>query len=234
MAISADYITLQRAIADELGNRTDLLSPLSDSNLSLSPIQNAIQSAVSKWEREPFYFLETYDHDTPLFTTVAGREFYTAADDPDIATSPYITTLHVLLSAIRCPITKRSWQYIEDQSTNPAARGQPYDWAYFAQQIRLYPIPDGAYPIRATRTARITELSADGDTNVWTTAAYDLIRSEAKLILARDTLHDPQLASECEVAIYGNPMNPQDRGFLSVLKAETARRGRSRVRPTQF
>ena len=45
MAISADYITLQKQIADELGDRTDLLSSLSDSGLTLSPVQNAIHAS---------------------------------------------------------------------------------------------------------------------------------------------------------------------------------------------
>jgi len=51
MTISATYLQLQRQIADELGDRTDLLTPLSDSGETLSPIQNAVQSAIAKWER---------------------------------------------------------------------------------------------------------------------------------------------------------------------------------------
>ena len=190
MAISTTYILLQKAIADELGNRTDLLTALGDSGLTLSPIQNAIQSAVSKWEREPFYFNEIYNSATPLFTTVSAQELYTTADASMIATSPYIYNLHALISANRYEMRKRSWQEIEDLSSNPAARGQPNDWAYLAKTIRLYPIPDGAYPIRASRLQILTALSADADTNVWTSDAYDLIRSEAKLILAQEVLHE--------------------------------------------
>jgi len=233
MPISATYLELQKAIADGLGNRTDLLSPLSDSGLSSSPIKLAIQSAIAKWEREPFYFNEAYDYATPLFTTVSGQEFYTSADAAAIATSPYIVTLHALVSAIRYPLTLRPWNYLDGLSTNPAARGIPYDWAYLASQIRLYPIPTGAYPIRASRTMRIAALSADGDANAWTQDAYDLIRAEAMLILASETLHDDETAARMRASIYGNPMTGE-RGYLYALKAETARRGRSRIMPTRF
>src|ERR1051325_6578672 len=109
MAISATYLQLQQAIADEIGDRTDLLSPLSDSGLTLSPIKNAIQSAIAKWEREPFYFAEAYT--TTLFTTVASQEFYTTSDAAAIAPTPDIEGLHITISGNRFRLNPRTWQY---------------------------------------------------------------------------------------------------------------------------
>lgn len=232
MAISTNYGILQKAVADGLGNRTDLLSPLSGSGLSDSPIKWAIQSAIAKWEREPFYFNEAID--TPLFTTVAGQELYSSSDAAAIASTPEIWVLHALISGNRTPLEKRSVEWMEDNSINPSARGQPSDWAYFAKQIRLYPIPDGAYPIRASRVTVLPAMSADTDANVWTIEGFDLIRSEAMLILARETLHDDDLANRMTIAIYGNPLNPRERGYLAALKAETMRRARTKIRATQF
>ncbi len=232
MAISATYIVLQKQIADELGDRIDLLTPLGDSALTLSPIQNAIASAISKWEREKFYFNEAYT--VPWFTTVAGQELYTSADAASIATTPEVDDLHILISANRYAMKKRSWQYLEDMSINPANRGQPFDWAYFAEEIRLYPIPDAAYQVRASRVTRTTALAADSDSNVWTQDGYDLIRSEAKLILAQEVIHDDALATRMKLAIYGDPAVPQIRGYLSALRGETTRRAKSRIRPTPF
>lgn len=233
MTISSNYITLQQVIADELGDRQDLMTALSDSGLTLSPIQNAIQSAIAKWEREPFYFVETYVN---LFTTVAGQEFYTTSDAPAIATAPRIKKLRVLVNQQRYTLTPRTWDYLEDTSVNPAVTSTyPSDWAYFAEQIRLYPIPSQASPMQASYDARQSALVNGSDSNVWTQDAYDLIRSEAKLILARETLHDPDMETECERAIYGNPQNPKDRGYLRALKSENARRASGRrVRPTHF
>jgi hypothetical protein len=233
MAISATYQQLQEKIADDLGARTDLLSaPSDESALTTSPIQDAIQSAIAKWEREPFYFNQTYG---TLFTTVAGQEFYTSSDAAAIATSPDLIKLQVTISGQRYPITPRTWQYIADISANASVTGQPCDYAYFAERIRLYPIPDGAYTVTQSGTQRLTALSANSDTNAWTQDAYDLIRSEAKLILALEVLHDADLAARMQRAIYGDPTNPRIRGYLYPLQAETARRsGRGRVRPTHF
>lgn len=231
MAISQTYKVLQDQIADELGDRTDLLVPLSGSPLALSPIQNAIQTAVSKWERESFYFNEVYS--VPWFTTVASQEFYTVADEPTLGTTPDVYELHVLVNANRYPLTPRTWAYLDVISANPASNGQPQDWAYFANQVRLYPIPNSAYPIRASRTQRVAELVDDGDTNIWTEDAFDLIRSEAKLILAQEVMQDDELAVRMKRAIYGVPGTPE-RGYLRALKGETFRRARTRIIPTAF
>lgn len=232
MPIVATYGEMQRAIADEIGNRTDLLVPLSDSGLTLSPIQYAIQSAIAKWEREPFYFNEEYEAE--FFTTVAGQELYTQLDDPAIKTWPYIVNLHINIANNRWQLARRSWQELDLISMNPQTRGQPSDWAYFSDRVRLYPIPDNAYVIRGARGERFVTMDTDGDETPWTTDGYDLIRSEAKLILASEVLMDDDLANRMRIAIYGNPLNPRERGYLSALKAEGTRRGKSRIRATMF
>ena len=228
MAISATYVQLQSQIADELGGRSDLLTVQPSSGLTLSPVKNAIQSAIAKWERERFYFNEVYNSATPLFTTVAGQEIYTTSDAAGIASAPEIDELRVLISGSRQVLTKRSWSYLEDMSSNPNARGQPSEWAYYGQQIRIYPIPGAAYPIAAMRVQRLAALSADADTNVWTTDGFDLIRCEAKSILALEVLQDAEMAAKFQAQIYG------PRGYLYVLKAETTRRAKSGIRPTSF
>ena len=228
MALSYTYLQLQTQIIDELGDRSDLLAPLLTAAAASSPIKRAIQSAIAKWERERFYFNEAYNSATPLFTTVSGQELYTSSDAAGIATAPEIDELRALISGTRVVLTKRGWSYLEDMSSNPSARGQPSEWAYFAQTIRLYPIPDGAYQIAAMRTQRLTALSADADTNVWTQDGADLIRCEAIAQLGHGILKDPALAATAEKQIYG------PYGHLRMLKAETARRAKSRIRPTTF
>jgi hypothetical protein len=147
MAISATYLQLQQQIAMELGDRTQLLA----GSGIWSPIKNAIQSAIAKFERERFYFNEMYNSSTPLFTTVAGQELYTTAAAAGIVTAPEIDELRALVSGTYRVLTKRSWAYLSDISSNPSSRGQPDEWAYLASNIRLYPIPDGAYQVRPTQ-----------------------------------------------------------------------------------
>lgn len=231
--VSSNYGTMQHQIADELGDRQDLLSPLSDSTLSLSPIQNAIQAAIAKWERENFYFNELYDSTT--LSTVAQQEFYTSSDAAIIASMAKMDKVHILVSGNRYFLNPRTWQYLEDISINPTVYGMPVDYAYFAQQLRLYPIPDIAYALTFSGTKRFTALSANSDANPWTQDAEALIRSEAKLILAREVLFDDALEAKMMKAIYGDPAIPGDRGYLYALKAETTRRNSSApIRPTYF
>lgn len=223
MAISTTYLLLQSQIADELGGRTDLLSVLSGSGLTLSPIKNAIQSAIAKWEREPFYFNE--DYDTSFFSTANGTEVYTSVTSTKISTLLNIYRLRVTISSTRYPLVRRTWAYLDDNALSTTAAA-PTDYAYFAQQIRLYPVPDNTYVVGAAYMKRLAALSADGDTNAWTGDGFDLIRSEAKRILAREVLHDEEMAHRMSLAIHGDPQVPGDRGYLGILRDESARRGR--------
>ena len=222
MPISTTYLLLQSQIADELGGRTDLLSTLSGSGLTLSPIKNAIQSAIAKWERVPFYFNEVYN--ASLFSTVINQELYTTAAAAAIATLANIHRLHIA-GASRFPLIRQSPAQIDDLATSATA-AKPTHWSYFSSTIRLYPIPDAIYAIAASYTQRLTALSADADTNVWTQDGFDLIRSEAKLILALEVLHDAEMAARMRLAIYGDPSDPRTKGYYQALVEETDRRGR--------
>ncbi len=240
MTILSTYGEMQARIADELGDRQDLLVPLSDASplLTQSPIQNAIQSAIALWERELFYFNEVYEQN--IFTTVPGQELYQDSAGL-IQTAPAITHWHVLISGNRYPLIPRPWGYLEDTSVNPLVTGQPIDVAYMAEVARFYPIPDGAYPITISGYRRANTMVQDGNATFWTQDAYDLIRTQAKLILARELLHDPDLATECELSLYGASSAggnfariPNARSYVYALKAETTRRRKSRIIPSYF
>ena len=236
MARSETYQSLQQAIADELGDRQDLLAPLSDSGLSLSPIQSAIQSAISFWEREPFWFNEGYSNillaplNAPFFIAMPLQEFYGPLTSPtalDLSTYPRISTLSVLVNQNRYIINPRTWQYIEEISVNPSVHSEfPIDYAVSAGLLRLYPIPAEAVPINATFNHYLAPLVNPMDSNAWTTIAYDLIRSQAKLILAQEVLYDDDLAARTQ---------QQAERYLYNVRAETTRRtGHARIRPSHF
>jgi len=123
---------------------------------------------------------------------------------------------------------------LEDTSVNPNVTGQPIDYAYLGGKFRLYPIPDGVYPLTFSDNELLSTLSADADSNAWTTEAADLIRSQAKMILAREVLYDDEIMQRMILAIYGNPQLPRERGYLYALKARTTRRARSKIQPAYF
>jgi len=240
MTTSSNYITMQLQIADDLGDRQDLLAPLSDETLTLSPIQAAIQNAIARWERRSFYFNELLidvntANGTSPWNTVNGQEYYGAADYANIPLFSEIKKLWVYINAQRYVMTPRTFSFAVDTSVNPTVTGIPIDYEYADEQIRMYPIPNGAYPVFLWANLRLAALVNNTDANAWTKDAENLIRAEAKRILAEDTLHDDDLRQRMTVAIHGHPEEPESRGYLFDLQAETRRRRRSgRVRPSHF
>jgi hypothetical protein len=68
------------------------------------------------------------------------------------------------------------------------ATGLPTQWAENDGSIQLYPVPDAAYTLTLYGVA---DLGVPVTTNEWTTEAYELILNEAKMILCRGPLRDP-------------------------------------------
>lgn len=218
----ATYLELQYRIADELGGRTDLLAP--STGETLSPIQLAIQDAISFWADERFWFNEY--RTAGAFSTVVGQEFYTSSDWADIATIQHIDKLSILISGNRFFMEPRTEQYMEDISMNASWQGQPIDYSYYNFQLRFYPIPNGVYPVNVLGTKYFPALSGNSDTNVWTTTAEPLIRATAKQYLYRDTILDDIKAASMERASLQQCSN---------LKGATFKRAASlKFQPTQF
>lgn len=211
----ASYLDMQTRIADEL-DRSDLTAQ----------IKKAILSAVAHYERKTFYFSET----SFTFSTVAGQEYYGTAAAAAIATSPSIERLTASYYGLRIELTKRPFAYINRISTLAStSRGQSFDWAYRAKQIRLYPIPDNAYTITAFSVPRLTSLSADADTNAWTEDAEELIRTHAKLDLLRNVIRGVDMVEEIAL------LTDQERAAKTALFSETAsREATGYAQPTQF
>ena len=249
-----NYGYLQARIADELGDRQALRAYNSTSALSGTPgfatyggyIQDAIQTAIAKWERERFYFNEVLV-DTPLgagyypWMTSRGQEYYGDATSPvqwqgpKLSTIAKIDKMWALINAQRYAITARVFQYVADVSVNQAVLAYPTDFTWAADMGRFYPVPDGNYPIGFLGTQRFQPLVALKDANPWTTEAFDLIRCEAKMDLASNLLHNAAMAKEAELAIYGDPSNPAKVAYLNALRRETnRRRGSGNIRPTYF
>lgn len=216
------YSQLQYRIADELGGRTELLSP--STGEVLSPIQLAILDAISSNEDDRFYFNEY--RTASAFSTVVGQEFYTSADWADIATIQHIDKLSILISQNRYWMYPRTEQYMEDISMNTSWQGQPVDYSYYNFQLRFYPIPNGVYPVNVLGTKKFAALSDPSDTNVWTEEAEQLIRLKAKQYLYRDTILDAEKAAMME-------MGAQEQ--YKLLKGATFKKSATlKFQPTTF
>lgn len=100
--------------------------------------------------------------------------------------------------------------------------GRPRLYAYYNDSLRLYPVPDAVYTLQVYGLAQIEAPAADGDTNVWTDEAQDLICAHVRMTLYRDQFRDPEGA---KMAI-GATQDALDR-----LQRETAQRLRTQLRP---
>lgn len=207
----SDYGTMQSRIADELA-RSDLTTQ----------IQRSIQSAIKFYERRRFYFNEAIT----TFSTVAAQEYYGTADNAEIPNIIEIDTLKLTANGSSYLLDPQDWQYIDEVSNSATASGDPTDYCYYRQEIRLYPIPDAVRTVTMSFVKRLPALPANGDTNAWMTDAEELIRIHAKRDLFVHVIRDfDEAAAMAEI-------EPE---VLSVLDGETTKRiSPGRLRPTLF
>ena len=205
------FAILKARIADEIA-RTDLTAN----------IITSVVSAVAFYERRRFYFNEA----TTTFSTVSGQDYYSSSDNAAIATLIEIDSLLVTESGTKSPVIATDFQFIADQNNSSSATGAPQFYCYYKRNIRLSPFPDAVYTMTMAYVARLTALSADADTNAWTTDAEELIRCRAKWDLFSHVIRDFGEADRAKQA---------ELEALSVLEAETGKRiSPGRLRPTQF
>ena len=186
-------------------------------SLTTAQVNLAIQSAIAYYQRCRFYFNESR---AQTFSTVASQEYYGTADNTNIPNLSKIDTLVISVNGVRYPLTVQPWDMLEQKASTTTSLGQPDEYAYYAQQIRLYPIPDGSYTIQISGLIRFAALSADGDTNDWVTDGEELIRARAKWDLAMNVCYAPEI----EMAA-----GKMESIALRVLNAETVRRISSRI-----
>ncbi len=222
------YADLQARIADEV-----LGSP------TTAQIQNAIQDAISTFERGSFDFnrIRSFGGVTGSLSdlqTVLGKEFYGNGDLPVLVNFPHISKILILAFNNRDPLNERTTSWIDDASVSTSWNGLPTDWAWDSGALRLYPVPDGAYPIIIDATIRFAPLVNPTDFNPWTNRAEALIRFEAKRLLFLNITRDADQAMAMEREILGDPMRGKI-GQLAILKAETMRRsgGPGRLRASR-
>lgn len=212
------YGVMKTRIADEIV-RDDLASQMA----------NAIQTALTLWENERFWFNERR-FKLPL---VAGQQFYPLSALLDIAgaalnagetlievddivlmdgTNPYTLDEHThqsINNSVELPI--------DATSITTAYRGRPLWWAWYEDQLRFSPIPDvSTYYCIISGLCRLKTLSADNDTNAWMTSGEALIRNQAKLILYRDVTRDEAGAQAAQIAL-GEALAPLKRRTMARL-----------------
>lgn len=174
------YVILRTRIDDEL----------IDEAVSSVQINSAIKTAIKNYERESWWFNEKVG----TFATVASQELYTSSDLSDI---PNMTRIHSMRldDDTNGPGIKPVDNDVIEDAQDGSLTGTPSLYSRFANKIRLYPIPSGVWTVTVSYAYKLTELSADSDTNAWTDECEELIRQAAKRILATDIMQADDIAA---------------------------------------
>lgn len=162
---------------------------------------DAVADAIEMHAGEMFWF----NRASGAAATVAGTA--TAALPAGMRIARVVTYLGAPLR--RIPLEKIQ---AAENSAAPVS-GPPCRWAEDSGAIHLWPTPDAVYALAAFG---IADLGVPADTNAWTVEGYRLILAEAKKILCRGPLRDPEgmtLAAD------------EAREALIRLRRETSRRG---------
>lgn len=189
-------------------------------------IDDAITSAIEAYQDERFLFNETRD---TTFSTVVDQEFYDSSDDADIGNIVKIDYVKLIVGDSVFDLLPDYPAEIEGAANNATSTGQPGWYVYYAQAIRLYPIPAEVWSVRVAGVYKYAAPATDGEAgNYWMTIAERLIRSRAKYELALHVLRDTELAQTMASSVTE---------ALAQLKRRTnllTQRDNGRVRPMDF
>lgn len=203
-------VDLQNRIADEL-LRTDLTSQ----------IASAVNRAIDFYAARKFWFNEQ----RVTGVCVANNEYVAYPTGLRVLDAVFVTT-NLSGAAPGYALEKKSEAEIEEFAQNVNTATQPMFYCTIGEQIRLYPMPNLAYPLTSVGVFDVTPtLVNPTDTNSWSADGQDLICARAKYTINRDVLRDPEAAQADLLA--------QNEAFQR-LAAETARRvGTGRIRPSE-
>lgn len=211
-----------------LGEIYDRLSDeLARSDLSTTQIPRAVRSAITHYETERFHFNEAIGS----FSLTSSQEYYTQTDFAPLGTSPQIDRLSILIDDTPYELRKVGIEQIEAWSAGTTDRGDPYNFAYYADQIRVWPIPDQGRTVRAFYIERFATLTATASTNAWLTYAEELIVARAKLTLFRSVIRPDSETGMVDIRY----AQEQEAEAYRALRHETTRRkATGRVVPTYW
>ena len=128
--------------------------------------KRAIIRAIRHYERERFHFNQTA---TAINASTAGTAMSLPADF--IALDMVTVSVNGVGGA---PVVQRTMERIRYRQSDGTS-GVPQECAMYAGGLYFWPKPSSAFPVTIAYTFKLTELSADTDTNDWCSAAEDVI-----------------------------------------------------------
>jgi hypothetical protein len=230
-------------IAAELGARFDLAGAAGSANQAQpnsEAIRNAINTAISVYQKQRFRFNEIDPSNAPTFSTIAGDSTYSTTDNPIISSAYFIDYLNIQIgnTLMRLDQVTPERQHLNIQLFTQF--GLPTSYAYEGNTLILYPIPVQVYTIYIGAHILMPGPQTDSEANnVWMmpTQGERLIRCRAKYEVALHVTRNQQMAAAMSPEPDGNGGQPGEtyKAWRS-LKAESNKvtSTRSRVKPMAF
>jgi len=161
-----------------------------------SNVQDCILDAIQHYEMQRFHFNQDRSE---TFSTVAAQQYYGSSA---LASIPYIlefdnVAIDIASSDVR-NLKKVPWETIQQWNADGASSGQPSHYAYYAQEIRLYPIPNNVWTVTISGLFQLAVPSLSTDTGAWLTRGqgYNLIKYHAKSLFCADYIDDDKGAQK--------------------------------------
>ncbi len=204
--MAADFQSMQDRIAREIGN----------SGLK-QEIREAINTAIDAYTDQHHFFAEA----RTTFTTQAGTEYYPLP--PDFV---HAVNVKKFISNTFLDLRRVTFLELDGRQLDKTSTSQPFLYAIWEEQFRLYPTPDDAYEIHVSYYKSLSGLDKPDDKNDWLSKAEALIRSRAKWELFTHVLYDAQRAASMAQA--------ESRGFSALKQKDVARTTLGFVRKTEW
>lgn len=164
---------LKARIADEL-DRSELTSQ----------IALAIDDAITEAASNRFWFNEVRGLEIPLY---AGQEYYYS---DDYAALTEIDSVYLTIGSQRRNMYPVNSLDIDQWRDGTAASGEPYRWARYGTNLRVYPTPSINYSLFVDGVTRFAALPDDAQSNAWTNEGEKLVRAIAKRELLANVIRD--------------------------------------------
>lgn len=176
-----DYGSLVTEIENELTRGTSLTSL----------VQASIQEAIKHYEGRMFWF----NQERATASTVASQEYYDLPSD-----FRKMHWLFVLASdgTYSTELAQETIPTIENTYLSTFT-GEPYCFAVWREEYRLFPIPDAVYTLRLFYIKTFATLSATTDTNAWMVEGKNLVKYRAKYLLYMNKIRDQKMAEAMKI-----------------------------------
>ena len=168
--------------------RNQLLDELARTGQLTAQAHTYINQAIKHYKKKTFYFNEK----RATMTSTAGQEYYNLT--ADFATMYNLT---ININTNNYPLRPKTFQKMDELYISAENyTGYPQDYAIFNYQLRLQPVPSGAYKLTMAYKREAEQLSSTSSTNVLIENADDLIIARAGALMSLKILQDQKRSQE--------------------------------------